>query len=185
MIGNSMPVRDVDTWAGTRAAPLDVVHQRGASGIDGLVSGAAGALAAAARPVTLLLGDLSLLHDLGGLALARRAEHPLVIVVVQNGGGRIFEHLPVVRSVERERFDKCFTMSEPVDLAEAASAFGVRFVRVATSAELGVALEDAWHLAGATLVEAIVPPGDGATRLGRLRVELASALEGSLPKGAS
>lgn len=183
MIGNSMPVRDVDTWVGTRVASLDVLHQRGASGIDGLVSGAAGALAAAERPVTLLLGDLSLLHDLGGLALARRARHPLVIVVVQNDGGRIFETLPVVRATERERFDKCFTMSEPVDLAAAASAFGVRFARATTREELGAALEEAWQRPGATLVEAIVPPGDGAARLSRLRAELASALEALAPTG--
>ena len=176
VIGNSTPVRDIDVWAPARAAALDVLHQRGASGIDGLVSGAAGALSATDRPVTLLLGDLSLLHDIGGLALARRAARPLVIVVVQNDGGRIFEHLPIVKSAERPDFDKYFTMPEPVDLAEAAASFGIRFARVQTPAALAAALGEAHARPGATLVEAVVPPGDGAARVARFRAELAAAL---------
>ncbi len=185
MIGNSMPVRDVDTWADSRRATLDVLHQRGVSGIDGLVSGAAGALVAAERPVTLLLGDISLLHDVGGLALARRANWPLVLVVVQNAGGRIFEHLPVVRSVDRSDFDKCFTMSEPLDLEHVCAAFGLRFARVTTNDELRANLNAAYVFPGATLVEAVVPPGDGALRLGRLRVELAASLERLGVRGSS
>jgi 2-succinyl-5-enolpyruvyl-6-hydroxy-3-cyclohexene-1-carboxylate synthase len=180
MIGNSTPVRDIDVWAPARSASLDVLHQRGASGIDGLVSGAAGALSVTDKSVTLLLGDLSLLHDLGGLALARRARRPLVIVVVQNGGGRIFEHLPVVKSAGRDDFDKYFTMPEPVGLAEAALAFGIRFVRVESASALAPALAEAHAHVGATLVEAVVPPGDGASRVARLRSELAIALAAEL-----
>jgi 2-succinyl-5-enolpyruvyl-6-hydroxy-3-cyclohexene-1-carboxylate synthase len=176
VIGNSTPVRDVDAWAPARSAALDVLHQRGASGIDGLVSGAAGALSATDKPVTLLLGDLSLLHDLGGLALARRADRSLVIVVVQNGGGRIFEHLPIVKSAARPDFDKYFTMPEPVGLVEAAASFGIRFARVQTPSAFAAAFGEAHAQPGATLVEAVVPPGDGAARVTRFRVELAAQL---------
>jgi 2-succinyl-5-enolpyruvyl-6-hydroxy-3-cyclohexene-1-carboxylate synthase len=176
MVGNSMPVRDVDLWAPARKQRLGVLHQRGASGIDGLVAGAAGASSVAGRPVVLLLGDTSVLHDLTSLVLARRAPGPLVIVVVQNQGGRIFERLPIVRAVDRERFDKYFTMYEHVDLEHAAAAFGVRFVRTDDHGTLVKSLAQAVEARGATLIEAVVPPDDGTTRAARFRAEVASAL---------
>ncbi|MDI3282037.1 2-succinyl-5-enolpyruvyl-6-hydroxy-3-cyclohexene-1-carboxylic-acid synthase [Polyangium sp. 15x6] len=175
-VGNSLPVRDVDLWAPPRPSPLGVLHQRGASGIDGLVASAAGAASVAGRPVVLLLGDTSVLHDLTSLSLARRAPVPLVVVVVQNQGGRIFERLPIARAVDVERFDKYFTMHEPVDLAPAAAAFGVRFARVATEHALGRAFVEALRTAGATLIEAVVPPDDGRARVTRFRTELSAAL---------
>ncbi len=176
MVGNSMPVRDVDLWAPARTQRLGVLHQRGVSGIDGLVAGAAGAASVAGRPVVLLLGDTSVLHDLTSLALARRAPGPLVIVVVQNQGGRIFERLPVVRAVDRERFDKYFTMYEQVDLEHAAAAFGVRFVRTDNHGTLVQSLAQAVETRGVTLIEAVVPPDDGTTRATRFRAEVALAL---------
>jgi len=176
MIGNSNPVRDVDVWAPARPAPLAVLHQRGASGIDGLVSGAAGALHAAVRPLTLFTGDLSLLHDLGGLVLARRATQPLVIVVVQNGGGRIFEHLPVFRSADPGDFEKYFAMPEPIGFAGAAASFGLRYACANSVPSLSSALRDAYDCPGATLIEAVVPPGDGAERVRTLRAELDAEL---------
>ena len=68
-----------------------MLHQRGAAGIDGLVAGAAGARSVVAAPIALLLGDIALLHDAGGLAAASAVRGPLAIVVVHNDGGRIFE----------------------------------------------------------------------------------------------
>ncbi|WP_437650174.1 2-succinyl-5-enolpyruvyl-6-hydroxy-3-cyclohexene-1-carboxylic-acid synthase [Sorangium sp. So ce362] len=170
-IGNSMPVRDLDTYCPPSARALRVLHQRGASGIDGLVSGAAGARAVAAAPLTLLLGDLSLLHDLTGLLLAARAAGdggaPLVIVVVQNDGGRIFEHLPVARR-GADLLDRCFTMPQHLDFAPAAAMFGLAYERAGTSSGLAGALAAAYQRPGATLIEAVVPPHDGAARVARL-----------------
>lgn len=183
VIGNSMPVRDVDVWAPPRRETLDVAHQRGASGIDGLFAGAAGVASTAGRPVTLLLGDVSALHDLGGLALARRAPVPLVIVVVQNGGGRIFAHLPIGKAAAPEVFDKYFLMPEPVDLAAAAASFGIRFARVEASDALASALAQAHASPGATLIETIVPPEDGPQRAARFRTELAAALAATSAEG--
>ena len=165
VLGNSSPVRDVDTFCFASPKPLRVLHQRGASGIDGLVSGAAGAQSVSGTPVTLLLGDLSFLHDLGGLALARAAAGPLVIVVVNNGGGRIFEQLPIGRVLgPGDAFERCFATPEPVDLAAAAAAFDIPFARAATPESLAESLARARSHAGATLVEALVPPHDGAER---------------------
>ena len=74
-----------------------VAHALPETGEDelGVEAGAAGAASVLERPVTLLLGDLAFLHDLGGLATLRARRHPFVIVVVQNQGGRIFEELPI------------------------------------------------------------------------------------------
>jgi len=88
---NSLPVRQLDTWSGTWDKPLRVFGNRGVSGIDGNLSTLAG-LNAAGVPTLGLLGDLALVHDLSGLLLAPRCRHPFV--VVNNGGGRIFDYLP-------------------------------------------------------------------------------------------
>ncbi len=176
VVGNSLPVRDVDVWAPPRTQHLDVLHQRGVSGIDGLIAGAAGTASVASRPVVLLLGDTSTLHDLTSLALARHASTPLVIVVVQNQGGRIFERLPIVRAIDRERFDKFFTMCEPVDLEHAAEAFGVAFVRTNDTETFAQRFDEAVHRVGATLIEAVVPPDDGTQRAARFRAEVAEKL---------
>jgi len=175
-VGNSLPVRDVDVWAPARQTALGVLHQRGVSGIDGLVAGAAGAASVAGRPVVLLLGDVSTLHDLTSLALARKVPGPLVIVVVQNLGGRIFERLPIVRAVDRERFDKYFTMHETVDLEHAAAAFGVQFFRTNSTNGFIQLFDEAVGQAGATLIEAVVPHDDGAARVARFRADVAEQL---------
>lgn len=126
-LGNSMPVRDVDLFAGADV-PARVVANRGASGIDGVVSTAAG-FALGAGPTLLLLGDVSFLHDAGSLsALARlepspgRRGPPLRIVVVDNRGGGIFDFLPIAGHPALMPF---FTAPHDVDLAALARAYGV------------------------------------------------------------
>mgnify|MGYP001809902945 CR=1 FL=1 len=88
---NSMPIRQLDTWSGSRDTPLRIFGNRGASGIDGQTSTLAG-LNAGGIPTTALLGDLSFLHDLSGLLLLRDLKRPCI--VIDNGGGRIFDYLP-------------------------------------------------------------------------------------------
>ena len=113
---NSMPVRDVDSYLRARTAPLAVHASRGASGIDGVVSAAAG-VAAAGTPTTVLVGDLAFRHDLGGLLGvfdAGPAEIDLTVVVVDNGGGTIFSFLPAYGVVDTgvidaDAFDRLLT----------------------------------------------------------------------------
>ncbi|WP_296810142.1 2-succinyl-5-enolpyruvyl-6-hydroxy-3-cyclohexene-1-carboxylic-acid synthase [Thiocapsa sp.] len=92
---NSLPIRQLDTWSGQSEKPLRVFGQRGASGIDGQSSTLAGLNAGRAEPtrgVAGLLGDLSFIHDLSGLLLMERLDRPCI--VLNNGGGRIFDTLP-------------------------------------------------------------------------------------------
>ena len=177
VVGNSNPVRDLDTFVAPTSRAITVVHQRGAAGIDGLVSGAAGFASVAPAPTILYVGDLTLLHDLAGFAAIRHVASPLVIVVVQNGGGRIFEELPLYgSSAPDETFEKFFATAQDVDFEKAAAAFGIRFHRAKDSADLQRALQDGLSQNGATLVEARVPPHDGSARRKKFRADVARLL---------
>jgi len=97
-VASSMPVRYIETFWPVRPDPPRVLCNRGANGIDGTISAALGAAADAAGPVVLLIGDVALAHDIGGLLAARRLGLKLTIVLLDNGGGAIFDFLPVSRS---------------------------------------------------------------------------------------
>jgi len=122
-VASSMPIRDVDTFAATDGAPVPVAANRGASGIDGTVATAAGFARGSGRPVTLLIGDLALLHDLNSLAILR--ELPVVIVVLNNDGGAIFSFLPVARN--KEFFEPYFGTPQGVSFEGAAKMFGLAY----------------------------------------------------------
>src|SRR5262249_22587475 len=130
----------------------------------------------ASGPVTLLLGDLSLLHDLTGLAAARKVSGALAVVVVQNGGGRIFDQLPLAASAPADVFERCFATPEDVCLADAAAAFGVNYARAETRSELDAELAAAWSRPSVTLIEAIARPKEGGERMAKLWAELRAEL---------
>ncbi len=176
VIGNSLPIRMLDRFGGrdTRRSPISVLHQRGANGIDGLVAQSFGASLVGTGPTVALLGDLTLLHDVGALSLVRRAASPLVIVAVDNGGGRIFETLPVAR--EAAWMMPHMVTEESVDHDALSHAFGIRHARVESTRALGEALEAGLRRAGATLVTAVVPPHGAASLEASLATHHATAL---------
>ena len=175
-----MPVRDVDLYPPPVARDLRVLSQRGVAGIDGLIAGAAGSARAGDRPTLLLLGDVSFQHDVGSLALAARSGPPLVIVVVANGGGRLFELLPVREHTGEAAFERFFLTPPGVDVGAACAAFGVRHVLPADAAELPRALRTAMGTPGPTVVEAVVT-GGAAGDTGRIAARLDAWLSG--PEG--
>ena len=135
VLGNSLPIREVDAYVPSSARALSVLSQRGANGIDGLISGAAGAASLRAEPTVLLLGDVSFMHDLGGLAVAREAAGPFVIVVIDNGGGRIFEQLPIFGQLEQHADASRFWLTPPsAELSHAAQLFGFRYAKLSERA---------------------------------------------------
>lgn len=159
-IGNSSPVRDVDTFCPPSTRALTVLHQRGASGIDGLVSGAAGARSVVDAPVVLLLGDVSALHDIGGLHAARAVPGPFVVVIVQNEGGRIFEELPLGAHRELSAtFDRFFVTTPSVRFDRCAAAFGFDYTRVESAGDLVTTLRDALRVSAHVVIEAVVTRG--------------------------
>jgi 2-succinyl-5-enolpyruvyl-6-hydroxy-3-cyclohexene-1-carboxylate synthase len=169
VVGNSSPVRDLDAYCFASDKDVAILHQRGASGIDGLLAGAFGARTVAAAPVALLLGDVSLMHDVGALSLLSRADAALVVVVVQNGGGRIFDALPVRATIDPETFERFFATPVRVDFGEVARAFGVPFRRAEDERALEDALAEGFRRRGATLIEVVAAPREGALRAERIR----------------
>jgi len=149
VVASSMPVRDLDTHAAADGAPVPVASNRGASGIDGTVATAAGFARGLGRPVTLLIGDLALLHDLNSLAMLRDIQ--VVVVVLNNDGGGIFSFLPVAR--HEEFFEPYFGTPQGVGFEPAAKMFGLDYERPATTAEFIEAYGSACARASSTLLE--------------------------------
>ena len=132
-VSSSMPVRDVEAYFPQSPKPLRFLANRGANGIDGVVSSAAGAALASGRPTFLLTGELALLHDLGGLLAARRAGAELTIVCLNNGGGGIFDFLPLAEHAEREAYERHVATPSDVDFEQVAALAGLPH-RLANSA---------------------------------------------------
>ena len=124
-LASSMPVRDVEAFFPSSPKPLHFLANRGASGIDGTVSSAAGAALATGRPAFLLTGELALLHDLGGLLAARRAGAELTVVCANNGGGGIFDFLPVAEHADPQLYEEHIATPSGVDLAAVATLAGL------------------------------------------------------------
>ena len=124
VVASSMPIRDVETFFPARETPFRVLSNRGANGIDGTVSTAFGVAAAAREPVVLLIGDVALAHDIGGLLAASRLGLKLVIVLLDNDGGGIFDFLPAAR--EGEDFVQHIATPHGLDFEHAAALYGLR-----------------------------------------------------------
>ncbi|HET8953128.1 MAG TPA: thiamine pyrophosphate-dependent enzyme, partial [Solirubrobacteraceae bacterium] len=123
VVASSMPVRDVETFFGVRADGPRVLANRGANGIDGTVSTGFGAAAAAPHgPAVLLIGDVALAHDVGGLLAAGRLGLKLTIVLLDNDGGGIFAFLPVAR--EGEDYVEHVATPHGLDPAKIAALYG-------------------------------------------------------------
>lgn len=179
---SSMPVRDLDTFAPSRDRPLMVIGNRGASGIDGIVSTAAGASLGTGRRVVALIGDLALLHDSNGLSALREPGVRVLVVVVNNDGGGIFHLLPI--SDFEPAFTPLFVAPHGRDLSRLASFHGLPHLGVELRSEDTIAAaaagagqpERATDLMGATglaegLVEAFQWSGSGVIEVRTDRVE--------------
>jgi 2-succinyl-5-enolpyruvyl-6-hydroxy-3-cyclohexene-1-carboxylate synthase len=115
-LSSSMPVRDVEACFPQSPKRLRFLANRGANGIDGVVSSAAGAALATGAPTWLITGELALLHDMGGLLAARRAGARLNIVCLDNGGGAIFDFLPVAEHADAALYERHIATPAGVDL---------------------------------------------------------------------
>lgn len=200
LVGNSLAVRDLDLFGGAFEHSVTVVHQRGASGIDGLIATTAGVRSVTPSDAAVLgwIGDVSALHDVGSLALLSpsrtraRVNAPLVLLVVNNGGGRIFAELPLAKlsssdvpGIDEAMGELFFT--PPGDfLSGVAQGFGIAYECITERASLRPALDAALNENRATVIEVMVPPEDGARRRAKFRARLAEALRASgIAKSAS
>lgn len=166
--GNSLIVRLIDALAQLPAG-YPVYSNRGASGIDGLLSTAAGVQRAANKPMLAVIGDISALYDLNSLALISQSTAPTALIIVNNDGGSIFSLLPTPEA-ERERF---YRMPHGLSFEHAAAMFGLNYARPQNWHELQTIVEQHWHQQGVLLLELQVAPHDGAETLRQLVNEAA------------
>jgi 2-succinyl-5-enolpyruvyl-6-hydroxy-3-cyclohexene-1-carboxylate synthase len=193
-VASSMPVREIETFWPVREDPPRVLCNRGANGIDGIVSSAFGTAAAAGGPVVLLIGDVALAHDIGGLLAARRLGLKLTIVLLDNGGGGIFDFLPVAGnalSQEREGeqdggaprapgepdiFTDHISTPTGLDFADAAKLYGLEHERVADVQSFRTALERALASERSGIVEVRGDRGENVRLHSRVWQAVSSAL---------
>jgi 2-succinyl-5-enolpyruvyl-6-hydroxy-3-cyclohexene-1-carboxylate synthase len=127
-VSNSMPVRDLDAFGLPDDRRWTVLGNRGASGIDGIVSTAFGVAAAGEEPVVCVLGDLAFFHDQNGLLWAREDDLAVVFVLVDNDGGGIFHMLPIAD--HEPQFTRFFATPHGLDFRHAAALHGIELVDV-------------------------------------------------------
>ncbi|HEY0947739.1 MAG TPA: 2-succinyl-5-enolpyruvyl-6-hydroxy-3-cyclohexene-1-carboxylic-acid synthase [Opitutaceae bacterium] len=124
---NSMPVRDLEYVWPASARRYQIHFSRGANGIDGTLSTALG-IAHGGAPTVLLTGDLALLHDTNGFLVSAKLRGSLTIVLINNAGGGIFEHLPVAQF--EPPFEEFFATPQRVDFGKLCAAYGVEHTLV-------------------------------------------------------
>jgi 2-succinyl-5-enolpyruvyl-6-hydroxy-3-cyclohexene-1-carboxylate synthase len=137
---SSMPIRDQESFLPAAETDALFLCNRGANGIDGLISSGIGAAHASGRPTTIVTGDLGLLHDLGGLAALLEVETPVRIVVIDNDGGGIFHFLPQEAALPSEEFEALLGTPRGVDVAKAAALFDLPHRRLESLDDLPDAL---------------------------------------------
>ncbi len=133
MIGNSLPVRDFEWFASRTNKNIKVFFNRGASGIDGVTSTALG-IASIQKPVILLTGDLSFLHDLNALISAKKSGTPLIIVLINNNGGGIFNSLPIASN--KKVFKDFFITPHNLNIGKIVKSFGLEYFLIKSNLQI-------------------------------------------------
>ncbi len=145
-VGNSMPVRDLDTFFGATDTAIRTLCNRGANGIDGVISTALGASVECTGPLVLAIGDLSFYHDMNGLLAAKQYGLNATIVLINNDGGGVFSFLP--QAEHREHFETLYGTPHGLDFRDAVRLYGGEYLR-----------SDTWSDFRAAIVRGIASPG--------------------------
>uniref|UniRef100_A0A832DI15 2-succinyl-5-enolpyruvyl-6-hydroxy-3-cyclohexene-1-carboxylate synthase n=1 Tax=Ignavibacterium album TaxID=591197 RepID=A0A832DI15_9BACT len=140
-IGNSLPVRDLDFFSSAIEKEINVFQNRGASGIDGVISSSLGIALESKQQTYLIIGDLSFYYDLNSLLIAKQYNIPLKIILINNNGGAIFNYLPIAR--QKEIFNKYFLTPVSFDVKKISESFGINFKLVKSLYEFKKSLLDA------------------------------------------
>ncbi|UFT98182.1 2-succinyl-5-enolpyruvyl-6-hydroxy-3-cyclohexene-1-carboxylic-acid synthase [Radiobacillus kanasensis] len=149
-VGNSMPVRDLDSFLMSTSKSLTVLGNRGANGIDGITSSALGA-AASGQKVTLLIGDISFYHDFNGLLVGKQYGIDITIVVINNNGGGIFSFLP--QANQADHFEVLFGTPLDMSIQDMVALYDGNYVKPATWKEVQSAIEESHKTKGLSVIE--------------------------------
>lgn len=151
VVGNSMPIRDLDTFFRNTSKDIDVYCNRGANGIDGVISTALGISANNSKPTFLLIGDLSFYHDLNGLLAAKMNKLNLTVILINNDGGGIFSFLP--QSSEEKHFERLYGTPTGLDYAKVVEMYGGEFDRLSSWEDFQLYFDSTWENEGLKVVE--------------------------------
>jgi 2-succinyl-5-enolpyruvyl-6-hydroxy-3-cyclohexene-1-carboxylate synthase len=149
---NSMPIRDLDTFFMNNEKNVTVLANRGANGIDGVVSTAMG-VSATGKPTYLVIGDLAFYHDMNGLLAGKMYGLNLKILLINNNGGGIFSYLP--QANEKEHFELLFGTPADLDFVHAAKLYGANYKKAETFEEFTEALAEWDTISGLSIIEAV------------------------------
>ncbi len=150
-VSSSMPVRDLDTFFPGDSRAIRFLSNRGANGIDGVVSSALGASAVTGGPLVLVIGDLAFYHDLNGLLAARLHQLRATVILIHNDGGGIFSFLP--QAAHPEHFEPLFGTPHRLDFRPTAEMYGATFHRAETWVGFRAAVTHGLQSEGLTIVE--------------------------------
>jgi len=156
--GNSIAVRAFDAVVPAPPRRIQIISNRGVSGIEGNIATCTGFAEASGRRVTAVIGDISFLHDLNSLMLMKQSTTPVILIVVNNGGGRIFERLPI--SGYPEILHPLMTTPHGMNFRHAAAQFDLPYSNISKPQDLLSAYKKALKSGRSTLLEAIVSPED-------------------------
>ncbi|MDG6967504.1 MAG: 2-succinyl-5-enolpyruvyl-6-hydroxy-3-cyclohexene-1-carboxylic-acid synthase [Nitrososphaerota archaeon] len=177
VVGSSMPVRDLDYFFLRGSKNVRLVANRGANGIDGVVSTAMG-VAAAEGDVLLVLGDVSFYHDTNGLLASRLHHLNATVIVVNNRGGGIFSFLPQ-HSLPKEVFERLFGEAHDIDFSGVSTLYGGKFHRVSDWAGLERALGSSAGAKGLRVIELMAEDRERNVELHRAAFKALAAPPGS------
>ena len=178
-VGNSMPIRDLDDFFGSREKPVRIMGNRGVNGIDGVVSSALGAGAGSSSHVVLVIGDLSFYHDMNGLLAAKLHKLDATIILLNNDGGGIFHFLP--QADHPDTFERYFGTPTGLDFRQAVEMYGGRFVSPTDWQEFGSALQAGLGEAGLSVIEVRTDRRENAERHAEVWNSVNEALTQRLP----
>jgi len=177
VVASSMPIRDVEWFAPPRA-DIRVMANRGANGIDGMLSTTLGVAAGSnGAPTIGLLGDVAFLHDAGALVTARRRGLDAVVVVIDNNGGGIFSFLPQATSLPAPLVERLFSTPHDVDLVALAGVHGLATVAIDAAEELAPALTAGVAAGGITVIVARTDRDANVVVHAELQAAVAAALD--------
>ena len=154
VVSNSMPVRDLDRFGTPSTTSITTVGNRGASGIDGIVSTALGAAHGTTDDVTLVIGDLAYYHDMNGLAAIERADVEATIVLINNDGGGIFHKLPIANF--EPPFIRQFKTPHGMNFEPTGDLYGFEYTKVDSRGGFREAYFEAVSAAGSHVIEVVV-----------------------------
>jgi 2-succinyl-5-enolpyruvyl-6-hydroxy-3-cyclohexene-1-carboxylate synthase len=181
LVSSSMPVRDVE-WYSAPRQKITLLSNRGANGIDGVVSTAVGASLGSGRPVVALVGDLAFLYDAGALLSAANRDVAVTIVVVDNDGGGIFSFLPQAEALPAGQFERYWGTPHGIDLLAVAAAYGAEVMDVSDRAGLDRVMGQAGR-AGVRVARVRSDRVANVQVHDRLHAAVAAAVGGAISRG--